>query len=78
MRAEYGKSVLQELSSRLIKDFGKVFVRTLQQIKKFCEMFLNTNALRSQLIWTHYRLLMSAENEQARQWYMDKAIASAW
>lgn len=25
MRAEYGKSVLQELSSRLIKDFGKVF-----------------------------------------------------
>ena len=78
-RADYGKSVLQELSSRLTKDFGKGFsVRTLQQMKKFYVMFPNTNALRSQLTWTHYRLLLSVENEQARQWYMDEAIASAW
>lgn len=78
-RAGYGKSVLQELSSRLTKDFGKGFsVRTLQQMKKFYVIFPNTNALRSQLTWTHYRLLLSVENEQARQWYMDEAIASAW
>ena len=78
-RADYGKAVLQELSSRLTKDFGKGFsVRTLQQMKKFYVMFPNTNALRSQLTWTHYRLLLSVENEQARQWYMDEAIASAW
>ena len=78
-RADYGKSVLQELSSRLTKDFGKGFsVRTLQQMKKFYVVFPNTNALRSQLTWTHYRLLLSVENEQARQWYMDEAIASAW
>ncbi len=78
-RADYGKSVLQELSSRLTKDFGKGFsVRTLQQMKKFYVTFPNTNALRSQLTWTHYRLLLSVENEQARQWYMDEAIASAW
>ena len=79
MRAGYGKSVLQELSARLTKDFGKGFsVRTLQQMKKFYVIFPNTNALRSQLTWTHYRLLLSVENEQARQWYMDEAIASAW
>ncbi len=78
-RADYGKAVLQELSSRLTKDFGKGFsVRTLQQMKKFYVMFPNTNALRSQLTWTHYRLLLSVENEQARQWYMDEAITSAW
>ena len=79
VRADYGKAILQELSSRLTKDFGKGFsVRTLQQMKKFYVMFPNTNALRSQLTWTHYRLLLSVENEQARQWYMDEAIASAW
>ena len=78
-RADYGKAVLQELSSRLTKDFGKGFsVRTLQQMKKFYVMFPNTNALRSQLTWTHYRLLLSVENEQARQWYIDETIASAW
>jgi len=47
-------------------------------MRKFYVMFPNTNALRSQLTWTHYRLLLSVENEQARQWYMDEAIASAW
>src|SRR5699024_49769 len=32
----------------------------------------------SQLTWTHYRLLLSVENDQARRWYMDEAVASAW
>lgn len=78
-RAGYGKSVLQELSNRLTEDFGKGFsVRTLQQMRKFYVMFPNPNALRSQLTWTHYRLLLSVKNEQARQWYMGEAIASAW
>ena len=79
LRSGYGKSVLQELSNRLTEEFGKGFsVRTLQQMKKFYVMFPNTNALRSQLTWTHYRLLLSVENEQARQWYMNEAAASAW
>lgn len=79
MRADYGRSILQKLSSRLTEDFGKGFsVRTLQQMKKFYVMFPNTNALRSQLTWTHYRLLLSVEDDRARQWYMDEAISSAW
>ena len=79
LRSGYGKSVLQELSNRLTEEFGKGFsVRTLQQMKKFYVMFPNTNALRSQLTWTHYRLLLSVENEQARQWYMNEAAVSAW
>lgn len=78
VRAGYGKSVLQELSACLTEDFGKGFsVRTLQQMKKFYMMFPNTDALHSQLTWTHYRLLLFVENEQARQWYMGEAIASA-
>lgn len=79
LRSSYGKSILQELSNRLTKEFGKGFsVRTLQQMKKFYVTFPNTNALRSQLTWTHYRLLLSVENDQARKWYMDEAVASAW
>ena len=79
LRSGYGKSVLQELSNRLTEEFGKGFsVRTLQQMKKFYVTFPNTNALRSQLTWTHYRLLLSVENDQARRWYMDEAVASAW
>lgn len=79
LRAEYGKHTLQELSGRLIKEFGKGFtVRTLQQMKKFYALFPNTNTLCSQLTWSHYRLLMTVENEKAREWYMKEAVAGAW
>ena len=78
-RAAYGKAVLQELSVRLTEEFGKGFsVRTLQQTKQFYLTFPNTNALRSQLTWTHYRLLLKVEDDKARQWYMNEAVASAW
>ena len=78
-RAAYGKAVLQELSVRLTEEFGKGFsVRTLQQMKQFYLTFPNTNALRSQLTWTHYRLLLKVEDDKARQWYMNEAVASAW
>ncbi len=78
-RAEYGKQLLQQLSERLSAEFGKGFsVRTLQQIKKFYAMFPNANTLCSHLTWSHYRLLLKVENEAARTWYMNEAIASAW
>ncbi len=34
--------------------------------------------LRSELSWTHYRLLMRVENLNARNYYMDEAIAQNW
>ena len=35
-------------------------------------------ALRSELSWTHYRLLIRVENEAARTWYMDEAASQNW
>ena len=34
--------------------------------------------MRSELSWTHYRLLMRVENDNARQFYMDEAVKSQW
>ena len=79
LRADYGKGVLQEVSERLQQEFGTGFsVRNLQQMKKFYTMFQNTNALRSQLTWTHYRALLRVENEAARDWYMEECIRAGW
>lgn len=78
-RAEYGKSLLQRLSEQLSREFGKGFdVRNLQQMKKFYTLFPNTNALRTQLTWTHYRTLLRVENEKAREWYMEETVRSGW
>ena len=78
LRAEYGKAVLQDISEKLQQEFGGGFsVRNLQQMKKFYVLFPNTNALRSQLTWTHYRALLRIENDDARNWYMEECIRSA-
>ncbi|MDQ3847027.1 MAG: PDDEXK nuclease domain-containing protein, partial [Bacteroidota bacterium] len=37
-----------------------------------------SHALRSELSWTHYRLLMRVENVAARNYYMQEAIAQNW
>ncbi len=36
------------------------------------------NALRSELTWTHYRLLLRVENPKAREWYMNEAADQNW
>lgn len=79
LRSEYGKNVLQDISERLQAEFGTGFsVRNLQQMKKFYVLFPNTNALRSQLTWTHYRTLLRIENDTVRNWYMEECIRSGW
>ena len=35
-------------------------------------------ALRSELSWTHYRILMRVENKEAREFYMDECVKSQW
>lgn len=78
-RAEYGKETLQFLSTKLTEEFGKGFsVRTLQQLKKFYVVYPNTNALRSQLNWTHYRNLIKVKSDEARNWYEEETIKSQW
>ncbi len=45
-RAEYGKSVLKELSSRLAKEFGKGYsVRNLEQMRKFYLTYSKTQTM---------------------------------
>ena len=78
-RAEYGAGLLRELSRQMTKDFGKGFtVANLKNMRQFYLTFPNGYALRSELSWTHYRLLMRVENETARQFYLDEAVKSQW
>jgi DUF1016 N-terminal domain len=78
-QAEYGTSLLKGLSERLTSEFGKGFdARNLRSMRQFYLLFPNWNALRSNLNWTHYRLLVRVENEVARNWYMAEADAEGW
>lgn len=78
-RAEYGKFLIKELSERLTKEFGKGFIeRNLWYIRDFYLKFPKMNALRSELTWTHYRLLLRVDKEEIRNFYLQENINSNW
>lgn len=78
-RAEYGSRLLKYLSNELMAEFGKGYtIANLKNMRQFYLTFQNGYALRSQLSWTHYRILMRVEDELARQFYLDECTKSAW
>ena len=78
-KAEYGVRLIAELSKQMSTDFGKGFtVANLKNMRQFYLTFPKSYALRSELSWTHYRLLMRVENKNARRFYIEEAIKSNW
>lgn len=73
-RAAYGERVLADLAERLTAEFGKGFdERNLRNMRQVFQAFPIRNALRSELSWTHYRLLLRASTAAARSWYLNEA-----
>ncbi len=69
-RAAYGKQVLKYISGRLTAEFGKGFsVQGLRNMRQFYLTFPKRSTLRSELSWSHYRLLMRVEDEDAKVFY---------
>jgi hypothetical protein len=63
-RAGYGKFLIKSLSERLAPQFGTGFsVRQLERYRQFYSVFPITAALRTQFSWTHYRSLISIDNQ---------------
>jgi predicted nuclease of restriction endonuclease-like (RecB) superfamily len=78
-RAEYGSSLINELSKHLTADFGKGFTATnLKYMRQFYLLFQNRHALRDQLTWTHYRMIMKVENPNAREYYLQESVKGIW
>lgn len=78
-RAEYGTHLILELSQRLQADFGKGFTpANLKNMRQFYLTFPKSYALRSDLSWTHYRMLMRVESEAARQFYLEECVKANW
>jgi len=77
--AEYGASLLKELSKQMTADFGKGFtVTNLKYMRQFYLAFPNRHTLCDQLSWSHYRLLMRVDNASARQFYIEESVKSNW
>ncbi|MBW2975391.1 DUF1016 family protein [Candidatus Woesearchaeota archaeon] len=72
-RADYGKSIIENLA----KDIG--FTRQmLSRIVQFYREYPIVTALRAQLSWTHYELLINISKKEERQFYENQIIQNGW
>ena len=63
-RADYGKYLIKYLSEQLQPEFGSGFsARQLNWYRQFFRTFPIVSALRTQLSWTQYKLLLSFDSE---------------
>ena len=58
--------------------FSDINVEKQNLIRQIYLTSSNYHALRDELSWTHYRLLIKVENEKARQFYLEECVKSAW
>lgn len=78
-RAEYGQALVKQLSIKLTKEYGGGFTKSnLSYMRQFYLTYKNFHALRGELTWTHYRLLLRVENEKARNFYLLETIDNKW
>ena len=78
-KADYGKAVLAALSNRLTAEYGSGYdASNLRYMRQFYLAFPICDALRHELNWTHYRILMRVDDPVAREWYMNECVASGW
>ena len=78
-RADYGAYLIRNLAEELTPLYGSGFsVRQLEQSRRFYRMYPIANAVRSQLNWTQYRLLIQIEDPFKREYYELESVNNAW
>ena len=78
-RAAYGQRLLPQLGQVLAAEFGRGFDATnLRHMRAFYQAFPIRDALRRELSWTHYRLLLRVDSAEARQWYVQEVATHNW
>ena len=78
-RALYGDGLIRELSVKMTKDYGKGYdERNLRFMRQLYLVYPKWNAVRTELSWTHYRLLLKIDDTTVRNFYMSQAIDGNW
>lgn len=78
-RAEYGTFLIKSLAASLEPEYGTGFsARQLERFRQFYRSFPNASALRTEFSWTHYKLILSIENNDKRDFYLAESAKNLW
>jgi len=78
-RAGYGEYLIKYLSEELQPEYGSGYsIRQLERYRQFYRTFPIASALRTQLRWTQYKLLLSIDNQDKRDFYIAESVKNNW
>lgn len=78
-KAEYGSSLLTNLSKDLKSRFGKGFSKSnIYLMRQFYLKYQIFQSLTGKLTWTHYAELLGVTNDNARGFYEKQAVIENW
>ena len=78
-RADYGTYIIKNLAIDLEPEYGSGFsVRQLEMCRQFYRLYPIANALRSQLNWSQYRMLIQIKDPDKREYYELEAVNNCW
>ncbi len=78
-RANYGTYLIKNLASELEPEYGSGFgVRQLERSRQFYRLYPIASTLRTQLNWSQYKMLISIDNPDKREYYELESVNNSW
>ena len=78
-RADYGTYLIKNLSKEIEPAYGSGFsVRQLERSRQFYRLYPIASALRTQLNWSQYKLLIAIPDPDKREYYELEAVNEGW
>jgi predicted nuclease of restriction endonuclease-like (RecB) superfamily len=78
-KAEYGSSLLTNLSKDLKSRFGKGFSKSnIYLMRQFYLKYQIFQSVTGKLTWTHYAELLAVSDDHARSFYEKQAVSENW
>ena len=82
-RAKYGSKVISKISKVLMNQFGSGYTSNalysyVRFYNTYPDIFYSVSKKSRLLSWTHYRILLQVNDDNAREWYESEAISQSW
>jgi predicted nuclease of restriction endonuclease-like (RecB) superfamily len=79
VRADYGSYLLRDLANVIEPEYGSGFsYRQLARARQFYNTYPIVSALRTQLQWSQYKLLIAISDSDKREYYEYESLHNCW
>ena len=78
-RADYGAYIVKSLAEKLEAEYGSGFgIRQIERARQFFLLYPIASAVRTQLNWSQYKMLIAISDPEKREYYELEAVNNSW